>query len=81
MPLIISSCATPHRVWDKPGATQEEFAKTNYMCLQQAQQQESNSSINLYTGNATTSTQTNNTLFNACMNAHGWYQKAAELSK
>ena len=42
MSLIISSCATPPRVWHKAGSTLEEFYQTNYTCLQQSQQPESN---------------------------------------
>lgn len=79
--LVISSCATTRTVirWDKPGATKDELSTTNYLCLKESQQQESNSSIGLYAGNSNTLIKTNNTLFNACMNAHGWYLKKEEI--
>jgi hypothetical protein len=78
--LVICSCSPiKSTIWDRPGSTKDELSRDNYLCLKESQQQESNSSIGLYAGNATTSIKTNNILFNACMNAHGWYKKVIEI--
>lgn len=39
--FLLAGCASEKGYWHKDGLTQEEFAKTKYLCLQQAQQPES----------------------------------------
>jgi|LakMenEpi03Aug12_release.lakeMendotaPanAssembly.Ray.scaffolds.fasta_scaffold654427_2 hypothetical protein len=39
--FLLAGCASPQGYWHKEGLTQEEYAKTKYLCLQQAQQPES----------------------------------------
>jgi hypothetical protein len=70
----------PLMIWVKPGATQQDYSQDKYHCLKEAQQR---SAYAQYNGNpsyqgASLSDQmvTNPTLFNACMNAQGWYQQA-----
>jgi hypothetical protein len=68
--ICLAGC---NMVWVKPGGTQQGFAGDRYTCLQQSQQQQSSAYINPYGGVAGSGSVTNNGLFNACMNAHGWY--------
>ena len=80
MSLIISGCTSLSTIrWDKAGATQDELSKTKYLCLKEAQQQESNASIGLHAAGSNTSIKTNNILFKACMNSHGWYLKKENI--
>lgn len=60
------------QVWVKPGASQTDFGKDKYDCLQQAQQRVSGAVVNQYGGSASNRVITNDTLFTACMNARGW---------
>jgi hypothetical protein len=69
--ILLSACA--NQVWVKPGATQSEFAQQKYACMQQSQQQVSSAYVNQYGGSSGSHVTTNKPLFNACMNAQGWY--------
>jgi hypothetical protein len=81
--LFLTGCETSHRIWYKEGGTQDELAKDRYYCLLNSQQKVSNArggetvEVNgqsrYITGYATKQFITNQTLFDACMNAHGWY--------
>jgi hypothetical protein len=79
--FLLAGCASydSYSYWHKEGLTQEELAKTKYLCLQQAQQPESQKVLVLasmkdaYQGYKETGMITNDTLFSACMNAHGLY--------
>jgi hypothetical protein len=73
--LWMLGCATAPQplYWAKPGATLEELSKVKYNCLKESQQEVSRSENNMYGGKATSHAITNNTLFNACMNAQGWF--------
>ena len=99
--LILSGCASQQGYWFKEGLTQDEYAKTKYLCLQQSQQPESKNLLSSNYSNAANSNVgaaqrasnafmqgftngleknqtgmiTNDTLFNACMNAQGIYWK------
>jgi hypothetical protein len=66
--------------WNKPGATLEALTKDKYNCLKESQQGVSHSENNLYGGKATSNVITNNTLFNACMNAQGWFLSPVDFS-
>jgi hypothetical protein len=65
-------------VWDKPGATQQEFAKDKYECMQEAQQTRSAatgaycSGYVCVPGQAESKVVTNPTLFSSCMEARGY---------
>jgi hypothetical protein len=69
--VLLTGCA--RSVWVKPGASQQDFANDRYTCLQQSQQQRSAAQVNAYGGAASSGSYTNADLFNACMNAAGWY--------
>ena len=69
--LGLFGCAQ-EKIWLKPGATQNDFGQDRYACLQQSQQGASVASVGRYGGYATSGIITNDTLFSACMNSHGW---------
>lgn len=71
MVTFIMSCLPPQRVWTKPNFTQQEFAKDNYECTQQAQQSKYRAS-NIGYYQAKGSVETNLQLYNLCMEARGW---------
>lgn len=58
--------------WYKPGATQGEFESARYQCLQESQQRVGVAQVNSFGGTAVNNVQTNEMLFNSCMNAKGW---------
>jgi len=68
--LGLTACAIKAE-WIKPdgGGTPAEFARTNYQCLQESQQMTSEKDARGARSGATT----NQMLYNACMNAAGWY--------
>lgn len=82
--FLLNSCTTGR--WYKSGATAEEFYEVNYICLQESQQSQTtaHSHLNHYTPNTvymsdpvykssySSSMVTNQNLYNACMNAHGF---------
>lgn len=69
--LIAVGCAKPN--WNKPGASQDEFGRDRYACLQSSQQRVGAATVNKFGATATDEMQTNNTLFSSCMNARGWH--------
>ena len=72
--LALSACVhQPEGIWTKPGASQDDFSKDRYACMQQSQQPNSVAYFNRYGGGANSSVITNGNLFGACMNASGWY--------
>ena len=80
--VFLSSCAS-EGIWYKEAGTEEEYHKVRYKCLKESQQLESQ--ILPYNNfdpfprpyyNVSSGMRTNNTLFNACMNADGFYWKA-----
>jgi hypothetical protein len=77
----LSGCAAlAPPVWYKAGSTQNEFSQTRYSCLQESQQHASAAYVNQYTGAAQEQMVTNEQLFAACMNAHGWYLQRPEVA-
>jgi hypothetical protein len=53
----------PRQVWDKEGATRDDFSKDRYECIQKTPLPNGpNTDYEMLT-----------VLFTACMNAHGWY--------
>ncbi|HUA50650.1 MAG TPA: hypothetical protein VMB81_00725 [Candidatus Sulfotelmatobacter sp.] len=80
--VVLASCALP--VWQKPGATREEFAQTRYQCqLQSASAApvtpqitavEKTSSLGgseIYSTDVAAGTR--DRLFRSCMEAAGWH--------
>ena len=71
----------------KPGGTTQEFNSVNYECLQASQQREAysnlsyNSLLGGYQGGSGNTVNTNNQLFNACMNAKGWALQAQQAQR
>lgn len=68
---ILSACST-QKYWVKPGASDNDFAKDRYSCLQESQQRVGASSFNAYGGGSVSKVVTNDQLFSACMSAKGW---------
>ena len=71
--LLSVGCATTHVEWRQPGATQQDFARHKYICVQQAR-------VSYFAyGNAfqvlaaqMDAEQQSQQLFNMCLEAHGW---------
>lgn len=67
--------------WVKPGASMDEFSYTKYQCLQESQQRQAHFAMGggqgqyglQYGAESVDHVVTNDGLFRACMNAHGWY--------
>jgi len=79
-PIIIVVAGCGQVIWVKPNGTQDELSRVRYLCLQQAQQREAQSrsagnAQGAYRSASIDTTVTNDTLYNACMNSHGWYSK------
>jgi hypothetical protein len=70
---LVSCAAQPQSLWLKPGATKEDFNKDRYACMQQSQQPNSVAYLDKYGGVSNSKVITNGSLFDACMNASGWY--------
>jgi 5-methylcytosine-specific restriction endonuclease McrA len=85
MPLVffLIGCYS-NQVWNKPNSSQNDFARDRYTCLQQSQQASSvgyvipNAVLGGYQGYSSSGVSTNDSLFNACMNANGWYLQSKE---
>ena len=72
--LTILGCAPmSQQLWQKDGSTQSDFSRDRYACLQQSQQRASSAYVNAYAGQSASGSITNGGLFDACMNASGWY--------
>lgn len=82
--LSVSGCVSaPLGRWYKPNSTLDEYSKVNYTCLQQSQQPRQTSWYNsVVPGKSHSESEstiiTNKDLFNACMNANGFYWKIIE---
>lgn len=70
--LVLGACGAP-MIWNKPGATRDDFSSARYACMQQSQQRVSETSINALGGYSSSAVVTNEDLFGSCMNANGWY--------
>jgi hypothetical protein len=73
--LALANCASnkPQGLWLKPGASTDDFSKDDSACRQQSQQPQSLSYLDKYRGVSTSNIVANGNLFDACMNANGWY--------
>ena len=69
--FILAGCATPP-LWNKPGASEQDFNADKYQCMQGSQQQTSSVYIGPYGGSGSSGQTTNTPLFTACMQAKGW---------
>lgn len=77
--LTLAACAP---TWVKPGASQNDFSKDRYDCLQQSQQRVSGAYVNAYGGASSNKVITNDQLFGACMNSKGWtLQSQSQVEK
>lgn len=79
--LILSGCANNNGAWYKANSSQEEYAKTKYLCLQESQQQQSLSIFSYNYQEGKSEMITNDILFGACMNAKGFYWQTKEKPK
>lgn len=64
-------CATPKQ-WAKDGATQDEFARDRYQCIQESKLPYSQAYVNPYYGGSSQGVRFDPTLFQACMEARGY---------
>src|SRR5258706_15331717 len=55
--LLVSACAP--MLWNKPGASQNDFSRDRYTCVQQAQQRVAGAQVNAYGGTASNTVVTN----------------------
>lgn len=70
--ILLVACQTKV-IWLKDGGSPEDLDQDNYQCLQEAQEQISETYISFYGGTSTEDvTVTNMPVFNACMEARGW---------
>lgn len=60
--LLLAGCATTERVWEKPGATQQEFAQDQGQCQAQG-----------FGAPAGPTSLQAAMMMNACMRGKGWY--------
>lgn len=75
--ILLVACQTSI-VWHKDGGSQQDFDQDNHQCLQEAQEQITETYISFNGGTSTENVSvTNVPLFNACMEARGW-QKCPE---
>jgi len=78
--LLVACETTPTYYWVKNGASKQDYAQDEYPCLQEAQQQVSETYIpppayKYSAATSSSSTVTNWNLFNSCMKARGWSKK------
>lgn len=71
--ILVTACSP--MVWQKPGASQNDFSQDKYICIQEAQQRVSSARVNAYGGTADNTVVTNESLYGSCMNSKGWYLK------
>src|SRR5262245_4348150 len=67
---VMSGCAK--KMWMKDGATQDEFARDRYQCIQESKVPYSQAYVNQYFGASSQGVGFNKTLFQACMEAQGY---------
>jgi hypothetical protein len=73
IPTVLAGCATGVSTWNRPGATQSEFARDRYACAQQSTgTQSSGHYIPGYGGRYDTGPVLNQGMYNACMEARGY---------
>ena len=76
--ILLVACQTAPMVWLKDGGSPQDLDQDNYQCLQEAQEQISETYISFNGGSSTENVSvTNVPLFNACMEVRGW-QKCPE---
>ena len=75
--LTIGGCA--QNLWVKPNASQGEFERDRYTCLQQSQQRVGAAQVNAYGGSAVNTVATNDMLFSTCMGSKGWSLQNKEV--
>lgn len=70
--ILLVACQTKV-FWLKDGGSPQDYDQDNYQCLQEAQEQISETYISFNGGSSTENVSvTNEPLFNACMEAQGW---------
>ena len=70
--ILLVACQTS-MVWLKDGGSPQDLDQDNYQCLQEAQEEISETYISFNGGSSTENVLvTNVPLFNACMEARGW---------
>ena len=74
--MLLAGCAQP--LWFKPNATQGEFERDRYACLQQSQQRVSGAQVSQFGGSASSSMATNQDLLSSCLRSKGWSLQTRE---
>jgi hypothetical protein len=70
--ILLVACQTS-MVWLKDGGSPQDLDQDNYQCIQEAEEQVSETYISFNGGTSTEDVSvTNVPLFNACMEARGW---------
>ncbi len=69
--LVLTACAP--MVWNKPGASAQEYAVDSFECTEQAQQRYAAAELSVYGGELRDRPTNDNGLFAACLNAKGWH--------
>ena len=62
----------PNYIWVKPNSTDQDFKKDSYVCLKESQQRVSEYSREGRSASSSSTVQTNDSLYNACMQSRGW---------
>jgi hypothetical protein len=72
--LVVYGCVAQRSLvrYTKPGATQDEFMKDRYECLQEAQQRESGAYVNSYGGAASSRVVASCGVWLSCLGARGY---------
>ncbi len=78
MVAVLSMAGCAQNLWVKPNASQGEFERDRYACLQQAQQRVGAAQVNAYGGSAVNTIATNDALFSTCMGSRGWSLQSKE---
>jgi hypothetical protein len=72
--IIIAGCGQRYQWW-KDGISQQQANQDTYECLKESQQRVSGAYVGPYGGTSENRVVTNQTLYNACIAARGYYQK------
>jgi hypothetical protein len=81
MAAIFSLFGCAQNLWVKPNASQGEFERDRYACLQQAQQRVGAAQLNAYGGSAVNTVATNDALYSTCMGSRGWSLQNKEVAQ
>jgi hypothetical protein len=70
--ILLFSLIGCRMMFEKPGATQQDFAQDNYQCTRENQQVQGTAYANAQYGFSNVQTVTNRRMYQMCMEARGW---------